>query len=349
MLLQSVRNKRIYMIILLTLLSGVVLSASDIPVRGWTIGPSVGVLWGTAYEIVYDTSGVPNSHKYLSLLIWELNPAVTIGFESVWESGKKTSLDLKLRTAVPGMPVGEMNDFDWLYTDMDWSHWSVSDVNLRWGVLFDAVYDWRIVNQDWFNLKFGVGYHLDWWAWRDTIKDSIYSTTNQANSYYPGPFPAGDGYRDTEMDPSNYGTNGINYDVAYHVPLVSLTVGMNFRTFFLNLNGRIGPVLAFSHDHHLLRTDFGPEGAHFYDSAAGGPWIDAFLATGFRSSGRFSFTIRGEYAWLNETRGDTIVVYTDGSPSAIARDSAGFSFRRIGVTTLFSWTLDPKPGTDAGS
>lgn len=339
MCLPPVRIKVIIVAVILILKTAASISAADPPERGWTIGPSVGVIWGTAYEIVYDNSGVPNQNDYLSLLIWDLNPAVTIGFESTWESGKNNRLELKLRSAVPGMQVGQMNDFDWLYTDRDWSHWSMSDVNLRWGILIDAVFDWGVVNQGPFNLELGLGYHLDTWGWRDTILDSIYSTTNELNSYYPGPFPAGDGFRDTEMNPANYGGNGINYNVAYHVPLVSLSMGLNFRTFFLDAVGRIGPVLAFSHDHHLLRTDYGPDGAHFYDSAFGGPWIDASIAAGFRTSGRFSFTLRGEYAWLNETRGDTLVVPTDGSASGIAKDAAGFSFRRIGVTALFSWNL----------
>ncbi len=342
MLFQSLRKNRIRTVLLLTLLSGASLSAADAPERGWTIGPSLGVHWGTAYEIVYDTSGVENQNEYLSLLIWDLQPAVTVGFESRWESGKKNSLDLKLRSAVPGMPVSEMNDFDWVYTDMDWSHWSVSDVNLRWGFILDAVHDWRIIHRGPFDLKIGVGYHLDWWAWRDTVKDSVYSTTYTTKTYPklfdPSHPTQPDGFRD-QLDAVATGVNAINYDVAYHVPLVSLTVGLNLNTFFLNANGRIGPVLAFSHDHHLLRYDYGPDGAHFYDSATGGPWIDATLETGFRTSGRFSFTVRGEYAWLKETRGDTVVVPTDGSPPGIAKDAAGFSFRRIGVTVLFSWTL----------
>lgn len=343
MLFQLLRKNRIRIVLLLTLLSGASLSAADAPERGWTIGPSLGVHWGTAYEILYDISGVPNDNEYRSLLIWDLQPAVTVGFESLWESGKKNSLDLKLRSAVPGMPVGEMNDFDWDYTDLDWSHWSVSDVNLRWGFILDAVHDWRIVSRGPFNLKIGVGYHLDWWAWRDTTKDSIYSVVNGPEGAYPMPYYTygtvqgaqdlyGDVWRE-DLDAVPTGVNGVNYEVAYHVPLVSLTVGLNLNTFFLNANGRIGPVLAFSHDHHVLGE------LHYYDSADGGPWVDASLETGFRTSGSFSFTIRGEYAWLKEIRGDTLVVDNYGYPLRIDEDAAGFSFRRIGVTALFSWTL----------
>jgi len=109
-------------------------------------------------------------------------------------------------------------------------------------------------------------------------------------------------------------------------------VNLDWDTFFLNINGRIGPVLALSHDEHVLRD------LDFYDSAAGGPWVDTLLETGFRSSGRFIFTLRAEYTWLNETRGNSLML--DGSgDSTLFNDASGFAFSRMGVTALFSWDL----------
>ncbi|MCK5735624.1 MAG: omptin family outer membrane protease [Spirochaetaceae bacterium] len=348
-LLKSLRQRRFSITLLLLLFIPLVLSAAEYPERGWTVGPSIGVHWGTAYEIVYDNSGVENDNDYLSLLTWDLQPVVTLGFESLWESGGRISLDLDFRSAIPGMATGSMNDYDWFYTDRDWSHWSSSDVNLRWGFIIDAVSNWQVVETGPFSLKLGAGYHLDWWAWRDSITDSVYSDTNGPSAGYPMPYDtdgavqgAQDLYGDDWRGLPDYlttGINGINYETAYHVPLISLTINLNWSRFFINANGRIGPVLAFSHDQHVLRTDFGPDGGHFYDSAAGGPWVDATLETGFRSSGHFLFTLRGEYAWLNETRGNTIVVPTDGSSSWMIKDAAGFAFHRIGVTAIFSWDL----------
>jgi outer membrane protease len=225
-----------------------------------------------------------------------------------------------------------------LYTDRDWSHWSVSDVNIRWGFILDAVYDWRVLNSGAFGLNIGVDYHLDWWAWRDTTRDSIYSDLNQPDSYYPGTFPIGDGYR-TVPDYITVGVNGINYETAYHIPLVSISLNFDWDIFFLYADGRIGPAIAFSKDHHKLRTDYGPEGVYFYDSAAGGPWIDVEMVIGFRINDRFSFSLSGEYAWLNEIKGDTVIQSTDGSPLTFSNDSGGFSFSRIGITALASWNL----------
>ncbi len=314
---QTLRQQRFSITLLLLLLISLTLPAAELPERGWTIGPSIGVHWGGAREIVYDNSGVENKNEYLSLLTWDLQPTVVMGIETRWESGKAGGLDLIFRFGIPGMTTGEMWDYDWLTAnDPIPTLWSVSDIWLRWGFIFDVGYDWNIISKGFFSLNAGLGYHLDWWAWRDTLKEL---------SYVP--------------KTAEIGENGIDYSAAYHVPLVSLAVNLNWKIFFLNVNGRIGPVLAFSHDHHKKRDTFGPDGAHFYDSAAGGPWVDALLETGFRSSGRFIFTLKGEFAWLNETRGNTIVVPTDGSSSWMIADAAGFAFSRIGVTALFSWDL----------
>jgi len=315
------------------------------PERGWTLGPSLSTHWGTAYEIVYDTSGVPNQNDYLSLLTWDLKPVVTLGLDSRWESGRRLGMDVNLQAAVPGLPVGEMNDWDWFYTDRDWSHWSLSDVNLRWGFILDVNQDWRTVRTGPFTLRLGLGYHLDWWAWRDTIRDSVYSDLNQPDSYYPGPFPAGDGFRDTEMNPANYGKNGIDYRVAYHSLLALLAVDLQGERLFAGFTGRIGPTAAFSLDYHKLRYDIGPLGVKFYDSALGFPWVDLALEAGFRSTDGFTLRLRGEYAWLAEIRGNTVIVDPFTGDRSISVDSGGFSYRRIGVSLLGTWNLETRrPG-----
>ncbi len=304
----------------------------------WTLTPSLGILWGMAHEIVYDTSGIENQNDYLSLLSWELKPVVMIGFEALRESPRNDILSLSLRSAIPGLPSGEMNDYDWLYTDRDWSHWSVSDIWIRWGFILDAEHQWALVKRRPITMRLGVAYHLDWWAWRDITRDSVYSNLAVHSSYYPAPFGyyGADGFRD-RPDWLAVGVSGIDYSVAYHVLMAVFSFEWTGKALFLNGTGRIGPTLAFSHDHHKLR------GIHFYDHAFGGPWVDLALEAGFRSNGRFSFSLRGEYAWLAETRGNSIYVFTDGSPKQLSKDSAGFSFHRIAVSALFSWAVGSRP------
>lgn len=318
----ELRTKLILIISILILTGAESLSAAELPERGWTIGPSLGVIWGTAYEIVYETSGSPNVNDYLSLLTWEINPALTVGIATRWESGNQSGLDLDLNAAIQGLPAGEMWDYDWLdYNSTTPTYWSVSDVQLTRGFLFDVVYDWTILTSGIFSLQAGVGFHFDWWAWTDSTKDSSYGLET--------------------------GVNGINYSTVYNVPLAKLNMKLDGEMFFGGFQGRIGPVIAFSHDHHRLRTDptetGGPDnvdGLHFYDSAFGGPWLDFKLQFGFRTKGRFSLSLDGEYAWLRETRGNTIMVSTDGVTSPMSfTGGGGFSFRRIGVSVLASWNL----------
>jgi len=298
------------------------LQAAELAGRGWTVGTSVGVYWGEAREIVYDNSGVENQNDYLSLLTWDLQPVVTLGIETRWKSGKSGGLDLNLRSGIPGMPVGEMWDYDWLtVNDPIPTYWSVSDVWLRWGFIFDVGYDWDLISTGIFSLNAGLGYHFDWWAWRDVTKDSSYGVP--------------------------VGVSAIDYSVIYNVPVFSLKINITGRVSHLRITSRVGPVLAFAHDHHKLRTDptytGGPanvDGLNFYDSAFGGPWLDFSISGGIHSRGIFSFEIIGEYAWLKETKGNSLTVFSDGETSSVFyKDAAGFAFSRIGVTALFSWDL----------
>jgi len=330
---------RLFALLVILLLPACVF-ADDYPDRGWNLGPSVGVHWGRAEEIVYPN--IENDQNtYLSLLSWDLKPVYMVGIESRWESGKAFGLNLRLRSAIPFMPVGQMTDYDWLYSNREWSHWSLSDVTQRWGFTADVLTDWHLYAGPRVQFRLGVGYHLDWWAWEDSTRDSLYSTVPDADVYpvaWIGDPAASKGFRD-RAGAVPCGVNAITYDVAYHVPVTSLTFAMEGKVMFLRTSGRLGPVLALSHDHHLLRKEYGPDGVHFFDFAFGGLWLDAELEFGFRISKGFSLSLRAEYAMLNETRGHVLLKPTNGEPLQFVVNAAGFSFRRLGASLLCSWTL----------
>jgi len=340
-MIKNLCGRHLLIVVLMVLHLPARISATDYPSKGWILGPSVGVHWGSAKEIVYPY-GKSNQNAYLSLLTWDLQPVYMVGIESRWESGEALGLNLRLRSAIPLMPVGKMTDYDWLYKNRDWSHWSLSDVTQRWGFTVDAITDWHLCTNSIFQFRLGVGYHLDWWAWKDNTKDSIYSTTPKSKNYPVAwdDYGAGQkGFRDVN-DAVPMGVNAITYDVAYHVPMLSFTLVMEGKVVFLSATGRVGPVLALSHDHHLLRKEeYGPDGVHFFDFAFGGPWLDAELEFGFRTSKGFSLSLRTEYAWLNETRGHVLLMPSNGKPLELATSAAGFAFERIGVSLLCAWTL----------
>ena len=256
----------------------------------------------------------------------------TVGIEARWNSGKQFVLNLGLDAACPGLSVGQMEDYDWFYTDRDWSHWSLSDVTLRWGFLLDVDGLWNVMERRFFTLSCGFGYHLDWWAWTDKVVDSVYSTYYEYGDY-PAPFGTypEDGFRNTEMSSSYYGENGIDYQVAYHALLGIISAKLEWRIPFLELTAKAGPVLAFSHDHHIFR------GLNIYDSAVGGPWIDLAVRTGFRTSGNFSADLKATYVTLIETKGLGRYNYDSGLSFSTA-GVAGFSFYRIGLEFCALWT-----------
>ncbi len=324
---------RIYSFVLLffaVLFSAGSLSPSD--ERGWSLGPVTEMSWGTVNEIVYDTSGVPNQNDYLSLLLWDLQNVFTAGVESRWNSGGRYGLEFALSSAVPSQPTGIMEDYDWLFTDRDWSHWSKSDIRLRWGIIFDVLHDFQVFQRDFFSLRLGAGYHLDWWAWRDVLRDSVYSTTNPSGNY-PAPFGTypGEGFRDTEISPSRYGQNSIDYSVAYHALPAVISLHFRWDKPYFSLKGGVGPAMMFGHDYHKFRA------LHFYDSAIGGPWVSAEITAGMSLHSNFSMEIRGEYMWVGETRGDSTVSY--GGASSTVPDVAGFSMSRFSAGVSGVWQL----------
>ena len=308
---------------------------------GWWIGPIGGVIWGRAREIFFDDSGVRNQNDYLSELLWDLKHTPLLGIKSDWRGKKANHLRMEFSFAIPNMPVGKMEDYDWYYTDRDWSDWSLSSVRLRWGFIFDASYEEVVASSGFFKLKLGLGYHMDWWGWKDKIEDSLYSTRVKWDGRsIPDKFYSalGDKFRD-DADVLERGVNAINYFAMYHAPLLTIRGSFEWDAIALSVLGRVGPVLGIGKDHHLLRTEFGPDGVYFYDFAFGGPWVDTSLEVELRITHRFLLSFRGEFAWLNEMRGLKMIVPTSGKKIYLRRKKGGIAFRRVGVNVFALWKL----------
>jgi len=311
---------------------------------GWWIGPTSGIIWGMAREIVFHSKifrkDAQNENDYLSELKWELNQAFVVGVESFWRGKKSDGLKIKFSFAIPNIPVGKMDDYDWYYKDRDWSHWSQSSIKLRWGFIFDFLYEEVLVRSNHFKLKVGAGYHMDWWAWKDKGEDSLYSTTGGGKDrQFPDKFSPekGDKFRDRPGIVS-VGENGINYWAMYHVPLVSLRGNFEWDYIFFSILARIGPILGIAKDHHLLRYEYGPNGVYFYDLGLGGPWIDTSLEVGLKITDRLLFLLQGEFAWLFETRAISISVGTK-EKREVSVGSGGLAFKRIGANLLVLWKI----------
>lgn len=327
-------------------LSVIILPAAPLhaaaPRRGWILGPAIIGRGGESCEIVRARSSPGGRNRYLSFLRWDIKPALTVGILSRWNSGGNHAFDFAFHAAVPGLPSGEMNDFDWLFTDRDWSHWSVSDITLTWGFILDIDWEWTPVRRGPLSIILGAGYHLDWWSWSDTTRHSVYSTLAQGRRY-PRPFdsdpPLPHQFRN-RRNMLSAGVNSINYSAAYHVPLGTIGIGLEIRQFFIRTRFRIGPALGLSHDHHRLRNlKGGGGGLHFYDFGFGGPWTDMAVEIGFRTPRGFSLRLLFDYVRLGEFKADTVTVPTDGSPPAVSPGSAALAFWRLSAGITASWSI----------
>jgi hypothetical protein len=82
----------------------------------FSVSAEAGILYGTSYEIVYDSS---SSQRYLSELQWNIKPLFFAGLSA--ELGPRNPLDkfsffagLEIKAGLPGK-TGVMEDRDWLY------------------------------------------------------------------------------------------------------------------------------------------------------------------------------------------------------------------------------------------
>ncbi len=330
--------------VVIVLLHATVFHLQALPAqRGWTLSPNVGLHWGEVQEIVYysPTLEYPTSNEYYSLLIWELKNILMLGLDTRWESGRAVGIEFDFDTAIPGWHSGKMNDYDWLFTDRDWSHWSLSSIDLKWGFSLDASIDLRVIDKGPISLHLGLAYHLDTWAWTDTMENSIYST---GYDNHPIPFDSSSNhvFRDPEHVPNSIGVNAIDYEIFYHSLLAVFKVRVQKKKWFIEFAARIGPSLAHSMDFHKLRD--GGNGLKYLNTGIGFPWIDGTIDVGVHFTERISLILRGEIAWKSAIRSHTIYYYPRlDIYKMTGYDAGGVNFLRGALSIQFSLTLDPLP------
>jgi plasminogen activator len=220
---------------------------------------SAGRLNGVSGEFVYDAfgadSGIPG-YK-LSELQWQLESVYLVGLGASITPNEWLRLNVDYWTA-PTDGNGTMDDYDWLYVGLDWSHWSHHDDT---SVTEVGSLD---LNGEFTLYDFGkkktvitglLGFKHDTLAWQSVGGYGIYSSTG--------------GYRDLFVTFPN--TPGISYEQTFYMPYIG--VGVRATT----NNGSMPIVLSASFrysnqvhgegvDIHHLRD------LRFEDSGDGGKW-----------------------------------------------------------------------------
>ena len=313
----------------------------------WTHSAQMGMQWGLSKEIVYPVSRHSSRNKYLSLLTWDMFQIPTIGISTSAKGIRNWGFEIAFDTAIPNVPSGYMNDYDWFFTDKDWSHWTRHETTLRWGFVADLSVHWRIKETKNFVLHTGIAYHFDSWAWTDDFKENVYSfASSKITDTLPRPFDAanGDKFRN-EVNTIGAGSY-VDYEVAFHTVLAAIQAQFVFKKIFTSLTTRIGPALISSIDNHKHRfASTGELGLLFHNLGLGFPWIDGTLELGIHISDNLSFTIRGSIAWMPETQANTTIYDGKGTYISTSMGAGGFDLLRGGASVLLSWTHSSRDKT----
>ncbi len=260
-------------------LSVVLCAMAMVPVSGWAAfqagaiaGPkegggipfaaqaSLGLLDGEAKEHVYDYETMDGSRRQLSRLDWDLKGVAMGGGSLSMRPWSRLTVNggLWLALAEGG---GEMDDYDWMDTgSSDWTHYSLSDVDVTEGYILDLNVAWDLVS-DWNGLtaRGFAGYKQDGWKWEDSGVYLLYPEY---------------GYVPQDLG----GENMINYEQEFRMPYVG--GGADWRLGDFTVAGHVtwSPIVeATDWDDHLARD------IHFQEDFEGGDML------GFGVEARYDF------------------------------------------------------------
>jgi outer membrane protease len=277
----------------------------------FTLGASLGLVDGTAYERVY----APEVREFkVSELKWDITDVVMAGVQGAVDYAGWFRLNLDYRAAVTE-GGGEMVDRDWLLAGSDrdeqWTHESRHpDTTVDSGTAFDVNLDIRAFSAGSFSLRGILGYRFDEWEWSSRGGTYVYTWDANGDGFitgdeyraYRGSFPAGQFV--------------ISYRQEYRVPYLGL--GCEGAWGPVQLQGRLlySPwVSAEDHDYHALRD------MTFDGDFSGGEWFGASLAGRWAFLPRWYAAAGVEYQQYSEVIGDIEAYGAEGT--AFLADGGG--------------------------
>lgn len=212
---------------------------------------SAGLLNGDAKEHVYDYETADGSRRQLSRLDWDLKKiAMGGGSLSVRVLDKLTLNGGYWAALTEGS--GEMDDYDWMEPgSTDWTHYSLSDVDVTEGYVLDLNAAWDLLRRGSFVARVHAGYKQDGWKWEDRGVYLLYP------EYGYVPYP---------LD----GENGIDYEQEFRMPYAGGSV--DWASGGLAVSGYVNwsPIVAADDwDDHKART------LRFHETFEGGDMLGA--------------------------------------------------------------------------
>ncbi len=260
---------------------------------------STGFLTGKANELVFRPAG---SNNKLSHLTWTLKNVFMIGGGIAVQPSDwlKIKGDLFVKASEGS---NDMDDYDWLYSTDDWSHWSHhEDVKLTKGNIFDINAELTFYQHEQATLSAIIGFRHDNWEWEARGGEFTYSR---------------DSFRDTSGT-FTPGELGITYEQTFDVPYIG--IGFQADLDALNLSGRlIGSFLstASDKDHHHLRNLYYERE---YDL---GTMVGFDIAGAYKFTDHLALTAKFTFNKYFETDGDMIITNLTTGNKTLIRDNSG--------------------------
>ena len=269
---------------------------------------SLGMLNGEANEHVYDHETADGSRRQLSRLDWDLKNVMMGGVNGSLRLLDRLTINGGYWRALSEGSDGEMEDYDWMdYDSSDWTHYSLSEVDVTEGYIFDLNVAWDLV-QNWNNLNARVliGYKQDGWSWEDRGVYLLYPEYG----YVP-----------------LYGENMINYEQEFRMPYLGTSADWTAGNF--TLSGRLiwSPfVSAEDWDHHVART------LKFHETFEGGDMFGVGVEARYSFAKGLFVSAAVDYQMIDLIVGDMEYLdYSTGETGGEA-DIAGIENEYLGVS-----------------
>ena len=155
-----------------------------------TVSIAVGQADVKANELVYCQPASCTKDYKVSQLIWNVSNITMLNAGFGVRMSPSYKLSVNGRFAVT-KAIGVMDDYDWTYTNRDWSDWSHhEDTKITEATGFNINLDYKLLGKNRTKLLFRAGYKEDTWAWESRGGTYIYSSTNQfrdsSGTFTPG-------------------------------------------------------------------------------------------------------------------------------------------------------------------
>jgi outer membrane protease len=293
---------------------------------------------GQADELVYerlDYGPRAGSRHKLSELNWDISGIAMGGAAVSVVRGRLSVRGQALFALTEGN--GEMEDYDWFVFDQpdNWTHRSISDVDVDQGWQADLQGACRLLQKSRFDVSALVGFRSVAWKWSNHGGDYVYSSlgADEAEPGYANEMPDASAVRDLVWtDDSD--TVGIRYEQRYWVPYVGVLA--NAKLGLLEIGGHVvGSPFAQAEDadDHLLRQ------MRYEGSFSGGNYFAYGVTVRVALGTRLFVRAEVEGQTFQEMDGDVTIYDLASGESGTMVDGGAVALRSVSGSMAVGYTF----------